>query len=212
MSREVIADVGVWTAKKRYILNVHDNEGVRYNVPKLKIMGIEAVKSSTPASCRDALKGLFKVMMTTDEKDTQKAIQTFRNHFMTLQPHEVAFPRGVSDVFKWRDRDTIYKSGCPIHVRGALLYNKLLKDLKLTKKYTEIKNGEKIKFLYLDPKNPIKENVIAFPDYLPEEFGLHRYIDRGLQLEKAFLAPIRPVLGAMNWREEEVVDLTDFFG
>ena len=212
MSREVIADVGVWTAKKRYILNVHDNEGVRYNVPKLKIMGIEAVKSSTPASCRDALKGLFKVMMTTDEKDTQKAIQTFRNHFMTLQPHEVAFPRGVSDVFKWRDRDTIYKSGCPIHVRGALLYNKLLKDLKLTKKYTEIKNGEKIKFLYLDPKNPIRENVIAFPDYLPEEFGLHKYVDHQLMFQKAFLAVVDPVLGAMDWKAEETVSLEDFFG
>jgi DNA polymerase elongation subunit (family B) len=212
MSREVIADVGVWTAKKRYILNVHDNEGVRYNVPQLKIMGIEAVKSSTPASCRDALKGLFKVMMTTDEKETQKAIQTFRNHFMTLEPHEVAFPRGVSDVFKWRDRDTVYKSGCPIHVRGALLYNKLLKDLKLTKKYTEIKNGEKIKFLYLDPKNPIRENVIAFPDYLPEEFGLHKYVDHQLMFQKAFLAVVDPVLGAMDWKAEETVSLEDFFG
>jgi len=175
-------------------------------------MGIEAVKSSTPASCRDALKGLFKVMMTQTEGDTQKAIQLFRNHFNTLPPHDIAFPRGVSDVTKWKDRDTVYKSGCPIHVRGALLYNKLLKDLNLTKKYNEIKDGEKIKFVYLDPKNPIKENVIAFPEYLPREFGLEKYIDHGLMFDKAFLAVVRPVLEAMDWKEEETVSLEDFFG
>ena len=117
----------------------------------------------------------------------------------------------MSDVTKWRDRDTVYKSGCPIHVRGALLYNKLLKDLKLTKKYTEIKDGEKIKFLYLDPKNPIKENVIAFPDYLPLEFGLDKYIDHSLMCDKAFLAVVRPVLEAMDWKEEQMVSLEDFF-
>ena len=211
MEREVIADVGVWTAKKRYVLNVHDNEGVRYATPQLKIMGIEAVKSSTPASCRDALKGLFKVMMTQTEKDTQKAIQLFRDHFNTLQPHDIAFPRGVSDVGKWRDRDTIYKQGCPIHVRGSLLYNSLLKELGLTKKYNEIKDGEKIKFVYLDPKNPIRENIIAFPEYLPPEFGLEKFVDRKLMFEKAFLASVRPVLDAMDWKEEETVSLEDFF-
>ena len=212
MEREVIADVGVWTAKKRYVLNVHDNEGVRYATPQLKIMGIEAVKSSTPASCRDALKGLFKVMMTQTEKDTQQAIQLFRNHFNTLEPHEVAFPRGVSDVDKWRDRDTIYKQGCPIHVRGSLLYNSLIKELKLEKKYNLIKNGEKIKFVYLDPKNPIRENIIAFPEYLPPEFGLEKFVNRKLMFEKAFLASVRPVLEAMDWKEEETVSLEDFFG
>jgi DNA polymerase elongation subunit (family B) len=211
MEREVIADTGVWTAKKRYVLNVHNSEGVQYATPKLKIMGIEAVKSSTPASCRDALKGLFKVMMTQTEGDTQKAIQLFREHFNTLPPHDIAFPRGVSDVGKWKDRDTVYKNGCPIHVRGSLLYNSLLKELGLTKKYNEIKDGEKIKFLYLDPKNPIKENVIAFPEYLPREFGLDKYIDHGLMFEKAFLNVVTPVLDAMQWKAEETVSLEDFF-
>jgi DNA polymerase elongation subunit (family B) len=211
MGREVIADVGVWTAKKRYILNVHNSEGVQYTTPKLKIMGIEAVKSSTPASCRDALKGLFKVMMTGTEKDAQTAIQLFRQHFNSLQPHEVAFPRGVSDIGKWKDRDTIYKTGTPIHVRGALLYNRILEEKGLTKKYSLINDGDKIKFIYLDPKNPIRENIIAFPDYLPEDFGLEKFIDHKKQFDKAFLAVVRPVLEAMNWKEEETVSLEDFF-
>ena len=212
MGREAIADVGIWTAKKRYILNVHNNEGVQYAKPKLKIMGIEAVKSSTPASCREALKGLFKVMVTGTEKDTQNAIQMFRAHFNTLEPHEIAFPRGVSDVVKWRDRDTVYKKGTPIHVRGSLLYNKAVKDNKLSKKLTDIKNGEKIKFLYLNPKNPTREDVIAFPDYLPPEFGLNKYVDYDKMFDKAFLKVVEPILEAQDWKAEETVSLEDFFG
>ena len=211
MGREAIADSGIWTAKKRYILNVHNNEGVQYAKPKLKIMGIEAVKSSTPASCRDALKGLFKVMITGTEKQTQDAIQLFKAHFNSLEPHEIAFPRGVSDVSKWKEHNTTYKKGTPIHVRGSLLYNKVLQDMGMSKKLTEIKNGEKIKFLYLDPKNPIRENVIAFPDYLPTEFGLNKYVDYDLMFDKAFLAVVRPVLEAIGWKEEDAVSLEDFF-
>lgn len=212
MGREVIADVGIWTAKKRYILNVHNSEGVQYAKPKLKIMGIEAVKSSTPASCREALKGLFKVMVTGTENDTQKAIKMFRAHFNTLEPHEIAFPRGVSDVSKWRDRDAVYKKGTPIHVRGSLLYNKAVKDNKLSKKLTDIKNGEKIKFLYLNPKNPTREDVIAFPDYLPPEFGLNKYVDYDKMFDKAFLKVVEPILDAQDWKAEETISLEDFFG
>ena len=212
MGREVIADAGIWTAKKRYILNVYNSEGVQYTKPKLKIMGIEAVKSSTPASCRDALKSLFYILIGGTEKDAQDAIQIFKEHFTTLPPQEVAFPRGVSDVGKWKDADTIYKKGTPIHVRGALLYNKLLRENSLEQKYTPIKDGDKIRFLYLNPRNPIRENVIAFPDYLPDELKLHQYIDHSLQFDKAFMSPIRPVLDAIGWKEEPSVSLLDFFG
>jgi DNA polymerase elongation subunit (family B) len=210
MAREAIADAGIWTAKKRYILNVHNNEGVQYAKPKLKIMGIEAVKSSTPMSCREALKALFKVIVTGSEKDTQKAISQFKDHFVKLSPEQVAFPRGVSKVTDWMDRSTVYKKGCPIHVRGSILYNKALQDNNL-KRYATIQDGEKIKFCYLKTPNPIKENVIAFPDYLPEELKLHKYIDYDLQFEKAFLEVVRPILAAIGWNEEDTVSLEDFF-
>ena len=212
MGREVIADAGIWTAKKRYILNVLNSEGVQYAKPKLKIMGIEAVKSSTPASCRDALKGLFNILIGGTEDNTQKAIAIFNTHFVTLPPQDIAFPRGVSDIGKWKHPDTIYMKGTPIHVRGALLYNALLKELDLERKYTPIKDGEKIKFLYLNPKNPIKENVIAFPDYLPEEFDLHKYVDHKLMFEKAFMNPVNPILDAIGWKPEPTISLEDFFG
>ena len=212
MKREAIADRALWTAKKRYIMNVHDNEGVRYAEPKLKIMGIEAIKSSTPAPCRQALKEIFHVIMKEDESSVQQAIEQFKNYFKTLEPDEIAFPRGVTQVRKWQDRNTLYKKGTPIHVRGSILYNKLVEDMQLKKKYEPINNGEKIKFLYLRQPNSIHENVIAFPDYLPEEFGLRKYIDHEIQFQKTFLDPIEPILDAVGWNSKEVASLEDFFG
>jgi len=212
MGREAIADRGIWTAKKRYILNVHNNEGVQYAEPKLKIMGIEAIKSSTPSACRDALKNLFKVIISGSETKTQKAIQEFKEYFSSLPPEQVAFPRGANDISKWsRSRGELYTKGTPIHIRGAILYNHYLKDKDLSKKYTAINNGEKVKFCYLKMPNPIRENVIAFPDYLPPELQLHDYINYDLQFEKTFLDPITPILEAVGWTAESKVSLEDFF-
>lgn len=215
MDREVIADIGIWTAKKRYILNVHNSEGVQYEEPKLKIMGIEAVKSSTPAICRDALKALFKVIVIKDEVDVQEAIAQFKEYFYSRPAHEVAFPRGVSDITKWvdvyKEYGGLYIKGTPIHVRGTIVYNDAIIRNQLRKKYTLVKNGEKIKFVYLKTPNPVKENVIAFPDYLPEELGMSEYIDYPLQFQKTFLDPITPILDAIGWDVEPKATLESFF-
>jgi DNA polymerase elongation subunit (family B) len=184
---------------------------VQYKEPKLKIMGIEAIKSSTPAVCRTALKDLFKVIITGSEENTQSTIAKFKNQFLTFKPEEISFPRGVSDITKWKDSEVIYKKGTPIHVRGSVLYNHHVIAKGLKSKYPLIGNGEKIKFCYMKMPNPIKENVIAFPDYLPPELGLEKYIDYELQFEKTFLAPILPILDAVGWSVESRVSLDDFF-
>jgi DNA polymerase elongation subunit (family B) len=212
MKREGIADRGIWTAKKRYILNVWDNEGVRYAQPKLKVMGIEAIKSSTPAPCRKAFKELFQILISGTETETQNFIQQFRCKFEALPVEEKAFPRGVSSLKKYADSKVIYKKGTPINSRASLLYNHLLKQHGLENQYEAIKEGEKIKYVYLDPKNPIREDVIAFPEVLPPEFGLHRYIDNTTQFEKSFLDPAKIILNAIDWRAEEEASLEDFFG
>lgn len=212
MSREVIADRGIWTAKKRYILNVHDNEGVRYSDPKLKIMGIEAIKSSTPSACREGLKEIFKVIISGSEEKSQEAVQMFKRHFKTLPPEDVSFPRGVSDIDKWADRSSIYPKGTPIHVRGALLYNHWINESGNGSRYPKVTNGDKVKFTYLKTPNPIRENVVSYPAYLPPEMKLHEYIDYDTQFEKAFVDVIRPIFSAIGWSVEQQNTLEEFMG
>jgi len=215
MKREAIADKGIWTAKKRYILNVYDNEGVRYAEPKLKMMGIETVKSSTPQSCRDALKKTISIIMNKNEKAAQDYISQFREEFGKLSFEEVAFPRSVSDLGKYDDRSGSGLSipkGCPIHVRGSLAFNHMLREHKLTKKYEVIKDGEKIKFCYLRMPNPIKQNIFSIMNTLPKEFNLSEYIDYELQFEKAFLDPLRAILDSVGWTFEKKSSLESFFG
>ena len=211
MKRENIADRGIWTAKKRYILNVWDSEGVRYENPKLKVMGIEAVKSSTPAPCRQMLKDAFNKIMTGTEDDVIDFIDECRRKFSSMPPEDIAFPRSVSEVEKYKSVNTIYAKGTPIHCRGSLLYNHYVKQRKLDHKYSLIQNGEKIKFCYLAKPNPIHENVISFIQDFPKELGLDKYIDYDLQFNKSFLEPLKIILDSIGWSSEKTVNLESFF-
>jgi len=211
MKRENIADRGIWTAKKRYILNVWDSEGVRYEEPKLKMMGIEAVKSSTPAPCRKMIKDALKLMMSGTEDEVIEFIENSRKEFKKLPPEQISFPRSASDVQKYQSSSEIYAKGTPIHVRGALLFNHYIKQNKLNNKYSLIQNGEKIKFVYLKKPNSIHENVISFIQEFPKELNIDRYIDYDLQFEKAFLEPLKIILDSIGWSVEKTVNLDSFF-
>ena len=211
MKRENIADRGIWTAKKRYILNVWNSEGVQYHEPKLKMMGIEAVKSSTPAPCREMIKDALKLMMNGTEDEVIKFIENSRKEFRKLPPEEIAFPRPVSDVTKYKSSNMIYMKGTPIHVRGALLFNHYIKKHNLTNKYSLIGNGEKIKFCYLKKPNKIHENVISFIQDFPKELQLDKYVDHDLQFEKSFIEPLRIILDSIGWKVEKTANLESFF-
>jgi len=211
MKRETIANKGIWKAKKMYILNAWNVEGVQYSEPKLKIQGIEAVRSSTPAACREKLKESFKLIMNKSEADLQKFIADFYEEFLTLPFEAVAFPRGIKGMNDYKDASQIYKKGTPIQVKGALLFNSLLKEHKL-KNIPPIMDGDKIKFAYLKTPNPLNDTVIATADYLPKEFNLDKYIDRDTQFEKSFLLPLRSITDVIDWKTEQTSTLEDFFG
>jgi len=211
MKREVIANKGIWTAKKRYILNVYDSEGVRFAEPKLKMMGIEAVKSSTPMSCRDKIKESLKIVMNGNEQDFQSFVDAFKKEFKTLPFEDIAFPRGVSELSKYKSALEIYTKGTPIHVRGAILFNSLLEKNKLTKKYQSIKDGDKTKFCYMKVPNPVQENVFSILTVLPKEFDLEKFIDYDTQFMKAYLEPLRVIVSTMNWSTEKKSTLESFF-
>ena len=212
MKREGLSDKGVWTAKKRYILNVYNNEGVQYAEPHMKVMGLEMIKSSTPSAIREKMKAAIKLMMTGTEQEVQDFIANFRKEFKTLPAEEISFPRGLNGLNTYSDPVMLFKKGTPIHVRGAIVYNHNLKQLGLTKKYPLIQEGEKLKFTYLKMPNHFKNDVVSFPGRIPKEFELDNYIDYDVQFDKAFLEPIGVILKCMNWSAEKTNSLEDFFG
>lgn len=212
MKREVLADKGIWVAKKRYVVNVHNSEGVQYAQPKAKVIGLEMVRSSTPAVVRSKLYEALDVILHKDESALHTFVKQFKDDFFKLPVEDISFPRSVSAISEYKGTDAIYKKGTPIHVRGALLFNYYIKQLNITRKYQPITNGDKIKFVYVKKQNPFNENVIGFSSKLPEEFGLHSYIDYDLQFEKVFLDPLQIIIESLGWHAEEKTSLDMFFG
>ena len=212
MKRENIADRGIWTAKKRYILNVWDSEGVRYKEPKLKIMGLETARSSTPAYFRTKLYDAFKMIVTKTNDDLIKYIEDTKKETNSQDYSEISFPRGVNGLNKYQSKSDIYQKGTPIHVRGALLYNYYIRKNNIQNKHQMIQEGEKIKFVYLKMPNPIMENCISYFSEIPKEFGLDNYIDHNLQFDKSFLKPLENVLECIGWTSKKIVTLDRFFG
>ena len=211
MKRECISERGIWTAKKRYILNVWDNEGVRYSDPKLKMMGIEAVRSSTPAPIRGYIADALKIVMSGTEDDLIAFVEATKDEWCKLSPEEAGFPRTANNVDKFKDAVTLYRKGTPMHVRGALLFNHFLKEKKLTNRYNLINPGEKIKYIHLKTPNPTGENVISFISEFPSEFGFNSFIDYDIMYQKGFIDPLQGILDAIGWKTEKQATLLDFF-
>jgi DNA polymerase elongation subunit (family B) len=211
MKRENIADRGLWTAAKNYMLNVWDSEGLRYEKPELKVTGIKAVMPSTPQIVREAMKETFSILMTGDEEQLHAYIEKFRREFVGKPFSAIGMPRGVNNLEKYRNAATVYRSACPIHVRASLVYNKLIEDFNLISEYEQIYSGDKIKFGYLRLPNPSRENVIAVINDLPKEFGFERFIDYDKQFEKTYLHPLNDIISVIGWNTEKKATLDDFF-
>ena len=211
MDRECIADKAIWTAKKRYMMNVYDAEGVRYATPKLKIMGIETTRSSTPQVVRNSLKEAIRLILQTDEPTVIEHIEKCHEDFMDLSVEDIAFPRGVNGLSRYSDSSTIYRKSTPIAVKGSLLFNHYIKEKGLQRKYPLISEDDKIKFLHLKMPNPVRDKVISFPGSLPKELGLHKYVNYEEQFQKSFIDPIKNILDAVGWSHEKRSTLEGLF-
>jgi len=211
MKREVLANKGFWTAKKRYVLNVYNSEGVAYAEPDMKVMGLEIVKSSTPSIIRNRMKETVKLIINTDESTVQDYISDLRKEFKTFAIEDISFPRGLNGMKEYSHSATLYKKGTPIHVRGAILYNHYIKEHKLENKYQLIQDGEKLKFTYLKLPNPIKEDVISFPSRFPKDLNIEQYVDYDTQFEKCYLEPMKTILESIGWKTEKQNNIESFF-
>lgn len=212
MKREAIADRGIWRAKKNYVVQVYDNEGVRFADPYLKAVGIETAKSSTPEIVRNALKRSISVLLNKEEGDIHEFVKQFKQEFMQAPIEQISFPRGVSDLEKYLLPNGHWNKGAPIHVKASIIYNNLLKKTGLNTRYPTIHSGDKIKFVYLKNPNPTRNNAIAITDFLHKEFELDEYIDKDLQFEKTFLEPLKSFTTILGWTTEYANTLSGFFG
>ena len=216
MKREVIADKGIWTAKKRYILNAWDIEGVRFKEPQLKVMGIESVKSSTPAPCRVKIKEALQIIMKGGEQELNDFLISFRKEFKNLPPEDIAYPRSCNGLKKFGSSNSIFIKGTPMHIKGSLVYNHMIKQKKLEFKYQYIQEGDKIKFVELRQPNPLGCNVISFMGKLPNELDIAKHIDYDSQYEKSFVDPLSFVTDKIGWRIDRSfgtqTTLESFFG
>lgn len=222
MKRESLVDTAIWTAKKRYILNVYDEEGVRFAEPQMKIQGLEAIKSSTPSACRVKIKEALKLIIKGDQPALHEFIAQFRSEFKRQSPEDIAFPRSVNGLTKYRSGayhtlegeevdESKGASKTPIHVKASMVYNAAIKRRELDKLYPKIQEGEKIKFVYLQMPNQFHSPVIAFTNRAPRELQIESCIDYNKQFEKSFLDPLKIILESIEWTTEKAACLEDFF-
>jgi hypothetical protein len=211
MKREIIAETAIWRKKKMYIMAAWDIEGVRYSEPLIKISGVEAIRSSTPHVCREALEKMYKIFLQGTEKELIESISKFKEEHSKMPFEKIAKPSGVKGLKKYSDPVKLYKLGTPIHVKGALIYNDMVKRKKLENVLPMINEGDKIRFAYLKMPNPSYDTVIAAPDELPKELGLDKYINVEEQFNKTFLEPVRSFAAVKGWDIERRASLDDFF-
>jgi len=211
MKRESLCDRAIWTAKKRYVLNVYDEEGVKYAEPKVKTVGLETNRSTTPAIVRKKMRECLKIILNENNTAAIKFIDQFRDDFKNYSVADISSPSGVNGITKNTDEVTMFKSGTSIHCKGAILYNHILKEKGLTKKYPLIQDGEKIKYVLLKQPNPYRNNTIAFLNRLPPEFELDEYLDYNAQFERTFIDPMRGLLSCIGWEVEKRSTLESFF-
>lgn len=202
MKREAIAEAGLWTGKKRYCLNVLDDEGVRFEKPKMKATGLEVKRSSVPEICRKALSDCLEIILTKTEDDLVAYVAQFEEKFNALSFYDIARPSGMNGLEKYYDPVTLFKQKCPAHVKGAIVFNEWIRRNKLQDKYPLIADGEKIRWVELRLPNKLQSEVLSCSGKVPSELNIQELIDYRAQFESTFLKPVTSFARVARWSVE----------
>lgn len=213
--REVIADVGLFLQKKRYMLHVCDEEGIATD--KFKFVGVELVRSTTPTKVKKLIERVTKTALSTqDIKTTNSVYRNTYTEFKELLPDEIALRSTLNNLDKYNRGASLYKfqNATPSHVKGAIAYNLLLEEFKLVDKLEKIQTGQKVKKIYCS-KNKYGLDAIAYITELPSQFGLN--VDWDRMFNKLVTQPIERLYEAIGWTlpvigKEVQTDLFELFG
>jgi len=211
MKRESICKAIFLEKKKRYILKVFDNEGVRLAIPEVKIVGLESVRSDIPEWCRKRLKQCFTMLFECNQEQMQTFIADTETEFFQLNVSKIAKPTSITDIVKYTDNVGMPVKGATAAAKGSINYNNLLIKHKLQSQFSQISNGDKIRLLPLKMPNPSNMEIIAFKEKIPVEFGIEKYVNMNILFEKNFIDPISRVLTVMGWSAIKKYNIGDFF-
>ena len=215
MKREKVFKSGFWTAKKRYALMIIDNEGTRYQQPKLSVTGLDSKRSTISPIGKKFQEDTYKYILNV--QNAEKVLDYVRNikkqWDAEISLDEISITKSVKELSKYADDEKIYTKGCPMHFRAALLYNHYLEKFNLTTTYEKIQQNDKLMYVKLKTPNPIKENVIAYKTEIPKEFGLDGFYDSDKQFDDNYKNGVDSILESLGWRtNQDSFSVASFFG
>lgn len=193
---KIASSVIMGAKKKRYVMGMDYKEGTFYDDPKLLITGFEAIRSTYKKQWRDWLKETYKIALYKTIEDVQEKVLEVEGVFRSMAIHDIATVILLSDLEKYSNENGTAIKGATKQAKAALNYNKLKKIHKLNG--LDIQSGDKLLYVNLVKNNPFGIDVIGFPEYLPEEFGLDKYIDYNSIFSKNFLDPLTNFLVAIG--------------
>jgi len=206
-AREIISDKAIWTAKKKYIARVFDSEGVRYSEPKIKVMGLDLIRSGTPPFVKKKLKESIDIILDSNESTMTDWKDKSFQEYMKQPLNDISKIQGVSSI------DYVQgQKGIPIGARSAMKHNAFIKKNNLENEIQIIQAGDKIHQMYLKEPNIFGSNIIAWTsDNFIKHIEEANCVNYELCFEKYFLAPLQLMTDALKWNITKTTqDLDDW--
>lgn len=221
--REIIADRFILLKKKKYLCRLRANEATVFpdDAPKIKAMGVELIKSSTPKFSIEHMNEALPILFDGSQKDLREWFEKCKNEFKKAPISDIVANMTVNRV----DYDLRKDLGIPFNSRASLIYNEFIKKNNLEGSFNLIQAGDKIKYIYLKTPNTLGETIVnstgrsvkkTYPNvigFIDDNFiqYIKDYIDYDTQFEKTVIKPLEFMTNAINFTvKEKAMDLFDF--